>query len=96
MENVKSGSEHPKGDGRSLSLLPGLNQDITPSGASSPIFSVSYQMQFGNFTLQSSGEAAVAVFGSGRSLGSSPRNRPLEKADKDGRVYLGGLVVDGI
>ena len=96
MENVKAGSELPKDAVNSLSPPPRTNCDHTPSGASSPIFSVSYQMQFGNFTLQSSGEAAVAVFGSGRSLGSSPRNRPLEKADKDGRVYLGGLVVDGI
>ena len=47
-------------------------------------------MQFDNRTLRPSGEASEAGSGLGRSLGSIPLNRPLEKADKDGMGDLGG------
>ena len=47
-------------------------------------------MQFRNLTLWPSGEAVVAGYGLGQSLGLSPQNRPLEKADDEGRGYLGG------
>ena len=90
MEDVKSGSERPKGAGRSLSLPPVPNRDPTPSGDYSPTPPISNQMQFGNRTLRPSGEAAVTGSGLGCSLVLSPWNRPLEKADKDGRGGLDG------
>ena len=90
MENVKSGSESTKGSGRSLSTTSGSNWDTTPSGDSYIMHTVSDRMKFGNCTIRPSGEAAVAGYGSGRSLESSPWNRPLEKADKEGRGDLGG------
>ena len=65
MENVNAGSERPEVDGRSLSPLSGNNQDPTPSGSSSPMISVSNQMQFRNRTLRPSGEAAVTGSESG-------------------------------
>ena len=85
VENVKSESERPEGAGRGFSSPPRPNQDLTPYGASSPTRPVSNQIQFGNLTLQTSGEAAVAGYGLGRSLGSGPWNRPLEKAGEDVR-----------
>ena len=50
---------------------------------------VSDRMQFGNRTSWPSGEAELAGSGLGRSLESSPWDRPLEKADEDGRGNLG-------
>ena len=88
--NSKSGSERPKGVGRSFSTPPGKNRDPTPSGDSSLTCPVSDQIQFGDFTIWTSGEAVVAGYGLGQSLGLSPQNRPLEKADDEGRGYLGG------
>ena len=90
MENFKAGSERPEGVGRIFSPPSRPNRGPTPSGASSPMRPVSDRMQFGNRTLWPSGEAAVVGSGLGRSLVSSPRNRPLEKADEDGRGDLGG------
>ena len=48
MENIKAGSELPKGAGRSLLPHTKTNRDPTPSGASSLMRPVSDQMQFGN------------------------------------------------
>ena len=90
VENVKSGSERLKGTGRSLSLLPGPNQDPNPSGDLSPVRPVSDWIQFRNHTLRISGEAAAAINRSGRSLGLVPQNGPLQKADNYGRGDLGG------
>ena len=89
MKNVKARSERPKGAVRSFSPPSGQNRYPTPSGASFPMRPVSYWMQFDNSTLRPSGEAAVAGSGLGRSLGSRPRNRPLETADEDGWGDLG-------
>ena len=50
---------------------------------------ISDRMQFGNFNLLPSGEAAVEGYGLGRSLGSSSWNRTLEKSEEDIRVDLG-------
>ena len=90
MGNLKPGSERPKVAGRGLSPPSGPNQDTTPSRSSSPMRTISNEMQFGNCTLWPSGEAAVAGSRSDQSLGSSPWNRPLEKADKYRRGDLGG------
>ena len=82
--------------GCSFSPSSGTNQYPTTSGDSYPTLTVSKWVQFGNRTLRHSGEAAVAGNGSGRSLVSRPHNRLIEKADEDGRGYLGGRVVDGM
>ena len=88
MENVKAGSERPKGAGRRFSLSPEPNGDPTPPGASSQTRSVSDRIQLRNITIRPSGEAAVVGPGLRRSLVLSPSNRPLEKAEKDGRGDL--------
>ena len=75
MENVKSGSERPKGAGRSLSSPPGPNRDPTTYGDSSLTHPVSDWMHFGNCTLRTSGEAEGSVPGS--LLVLVPRNRSL-------------------
>ena len=90
VENFKAGSERLEDAGRSLSPPPGSNWDPTPSAASSPTHPVSDWMHFRNRALRTSGEAEVAGSGFGRSLEPSHRNRPLEKADEDGRGDLGG------
>ena len=90
MENIKAGSECSKGAGYILSPPHKPNQHPTTSRASTPTRPVSDWMQFSNNTLWNSGEAAVAGSGLGQPLVSSPRNRPLEKADEDGRGDLGG------
>ena len=90
MENVKFGSERPKGAKRSLLPPPGPNHYPTTFEASSPTHNVSDWMQFGNYTLCTSGEAAFRQSESGRSLVLSPWNRPHDKADTDERGYLGG------
>ena len=56
----------------------------------------SNRIKFDNRTIRLSGEAAVVGSGLGWSLVVIPRNRPPEKADEDGRVDLGGWVVDGM
>ena len=90
MENVKARSELPKCAGRSFSPTSGPDRYPTPSRDSFPMRPLSYWMQFDNRTLRPSGEASEAGSGLGRSLGSIPLNRPLEKADKDGMGDLGG------
>ena len=52
---------------------------------------VSDWMHFGNSTIWPSGEEVVAVSGSGRSLGYSPWNRLLEKADENGWGGVGWM-----
>ena len=56
VENVKAGSERPKGSQRSLSPPSGPNRGPTPSGDYSPIRPVSDWMQFRNHILQPSGK----------------------------------------
>ena len=90
MENFKSRSERPKGAGCSLLPPSGINHYPTPSGYFSLIHPASDRMQFGNYTLRLSWEAAVAGSGLRQSLGSIPQNRPLEKSDEGGRGDLGG------
>ena len=96
MENIKYGSECPKGAGCSLSPLPGPKQDLTPSGAYYLTLPVSDRMQFRNCTIWPSGEVEVAGSGPGWSLGSSPWNRPFQKTEMYGGGYLGGCVLDGM
>ena len=90
MENVKAISERPEGTGCSLSPPHRPNWDPTPSGDYSLTFPISNWTQFGNCTLQPSGNSAVEGSGLGRPLVSIPRNRLIEKAEEDGRGDLGG------
>ena len=68
----EAGSECPKVPGRRFSPLHGLNQDPTPSGASSHTRPISNWMLFGDITLQPSGKSAMSEYGLGQSLGSIP------------------------
>ena len=70
-----------KGYGHSFSPPSRKNHYPTPSGGSSPMHPASDRMQFGNRTIRYSWEAEVTGYVLGRSLGSIPHNRPLEKAD---------------
>ena len=82
--------ERTEGAGSSLSLPHKLNHDTTTSGYYSLMRPVSDHTRFGYHTIRPSGEAAVVGSELGWSLGSSPRNRLLEKVDEDGRGYLCG------
>ena len=90
MENVKAISERLEGAGRSLSPPSRRNRDPNLSGTSYPMRPIYNCIQFGSRTLWTSGYVVVVGSGLRQSLGSRPRNRPIEKANMHERGDLGG------